>query len=364
MCRSGCAAAAVSLGASSLSAEEEAKPDPKLYEGRFYTQLDEGKLQCEVCPRNCEIKPGESGHCETRLNQDGKLYSLTYGRPVAIHNDPIEKKPFFHVYPGSKALSLATVGCNMDCKFCQNWEISQKKPSEVPVSYIPPEDIARLAVHYQARTVAFTYTEPSISVEYVVDCSKEAKNAGLGSVVVSNGYINEEPQKELLSVLTAYKVDLKAFSQQFYGQQCGGKLKPVLESLKRISYSSVWYEIVVLVIPTLNDNMDEIKRMSEWIVTNLGNNVPLHFTRFHPQYQLQNLPPTAPKTLMEARKIAMGAGCNFVYAGNLPGTEGENTLCPSCKTVFLRRYGHMTTSDLPADGKCTKCKTLVPGIWH
>ncbi len=207
-------------------------------------------------------------------------------------NDPIEKKPFFHVYPGSKAFSIATVGCNFDCKFCQNWEISQKKPEEVNVQYLPPSDIVRLASHYGSKTIAYTYSEPTIFSEYVIDCAKAAKERGIGNVMISNGFINEAPQKELMSVLTAYKVDLKSFSQNFYSKQCEGHLKPVLETLKRLSAHGIWFEIVVLIIPTLNDDMDEIKRMTEWIVRNLGTNVPIHFTRFHPEYKLKNLPPT------------------------------------------------------------------------
>ncbi|OVE74790.1 AmmeMemoRadiSam system radical SAM enzyme [bacterium E08(2017)] len=331
-------------------------------EARFYLQRDNALVQCSLCPRNCEIKPGERGHCKTRENRNGKLYSLVYGYPVTMNNDPIEKKPFYHVYPGSKSFSIATAGCNFDCKFCQNWEISQKLPEEVSVQYMRPLDIARLAKHYGARTVAYTYNEPSILSEYVIDCAMAARDMGIGNVMVSNGYINEAPQAELMDLLTAYKVDLKAFSQVFYAEYCKGRIKPVLETLQRLAGHGVWYEIVVLVIPTLNDDADEIKRMCEWIVSNLGDTVPVHFTRFHPRYKLKNLPPTPPKTLQKVHKIAISSGCKFVYTGNMPGIGGE-TLCPKCRNMVIRRYGNFIESNSLNKNECPHCTSHVPGVW-
>lgn len=336
---------------------------PELREARFYEQKDGGRIQCTLCPWRCVVADGKRGNCGVRENRQGRYYTLVYGRPCAIHNDPIEKKPFFHVYPGSKALSIATVGCNIECKFCQNWDISQANPDDVPVQFRTPSEIAQMAIQNKSRTVAYTYSEPTIFFEYMVDCAKAAKNMGIGNVMVSNGFISEKPLKDLCSLMTAIKIDLKAFSQEFYGNMCGGRLRPVLETLKRLADSGVWFEVVVLVIPTLNDNMDEIKRMSEWIVKELGPNVPLHFTRFHPAYKIRNLPPTPVKTLNEAWKIASEQGCNFVYGGNMPGGGREDTRCPQCKAYVLKRYGHMVLSDALKKGKCPDCGAPVPGVW-
>jgi pyruvate formate lyase activating enzyme len=298
-----------------------------------------------------------------RENRQGKYYSLVYGRPCVTNNDPIEKKPFFHVYPGSKAFSIATVGCNIECKFCQNWDISQAKPEDVSAPFRSPEDIVALALTQKVKTIAYTYSEPVVFTEYILDCAKAAKEAGLGNVIVSNGFFNEKPLKEWCSVATAIKIDFKAFSQKFYEETCSGQLQPVLDTLKRLAGSGIWFEIVVLIIPTLNDDMDEIKRMSAWIVKELGPNVPIHFTRFHPDYKLRNLPTTPPATLEKARQTAMKEGCNFVYTGNMPGAEGENTYCPTCKAVVVQRHGMAMLSNELKDGKCRKCGTVIPGVW-
>jgi len=338
--------------------------DNQLKEARYYEKLDDNKIKCTLCPWNCVVEKGERGLCEVRENKGGKYYSLVYGHPCSINVDPIEKKPFFHVYPGSTAFSLATVGCNIDCKFCQNWEIAQTNPDNIQTRYVPPEDIAEMASKSGARTVAYTYSEPTIFFEYMTDCARAAKDKKLGNVMVSNGFISEEPLKKLCDLMTAIKVDLKAFTEKFYRETCAGQLQPVLNTLKRIADSGTWLEIVVLIIPTLNDGMDEIKRMSAWIVKELGPNVPLHFTRFHPAYKMRNLPPTPIKTLHSAREKAMEEGCRFVYTGNMPGGEGENTFCPKCKTLLLDRYGHAIIEDFIKTGKCHKCGTKIPGIWN
>jgi pyruvate formate lyase activating enzyme len=353
---------AVSLSvpdASSASINEKTE----LHEASFYDKLGDGKIQCTLCPWNCTVPPGKRGHCEVRENRDGKYYSLIYGRPCARHNDPIEKKPFYHVYPGSKSYSIATVGCNIDCKFCQNWEISQALPEQITTRYFSPEQIARLAKDNGSKTVAYTYTEPTIFFEYMVDCAKAAKDLGIGNVVVSNGFIEEKPLKELCSIMTAIKIDLKAFSQSFYGKQCGGRLEPVKDTLKTLSESDIWYEIVVLLIPTLNDNMDEIKEMSAWIAKELGQDVPIHFTRFYPQYKIRNLPPTPPNILNKARRVAMAEGLNYVYGGNMPGIKGENTYCPQCGELAVNRYGHSVLVNHLKNGKCKKCGKTIPGVW-
>ncbi len=338
-------------------------PTPELHEALHYKTMDKQTVQCMLCPWQCIVAPGGRGNCGVRENRNGSYFALTYGRPCVMNNDPIEKKPFFHVYPGSKAFSIATVGCNIDCKFCQNWDISQKNPDDISVPFRTPQDIANMAIQAKARTVAYTYSEPTVFFEYMIDCAKEAKKLGLGNIVVSNGFINEEPLKQLCEIMTAIKIDLKAFSQQFYGNICGGQLTPVLNTLKFLAKSGVWFEIVVLIIPTLNDNMDEIKRMSEWIVNNLGPNVPLHFTRFHPAYKIQNLPATPVETLSKVNEIARSQGCNFVYGGNMPGIKSENTYCPKCGNLLVDRYGAMTISVEIQDGKCPKCGTFIPGVW-
>ena len=340
-------------------------PTPKLaHEARFYKSMGDGSVHCELCPRRCLVQDGLHGYCRVRENRGGKYYTLVYGQACATNLDPIEKKPFFHVYPGTKAFSIATVGCNIHCKFCQNFDISQASPEDIPVPYRSPEDIAEMAVNRGAKTLAFTYSEPTIFYEYMVDCAQAAKGRGVESVVVTNGWINEAPQKALFPVVKAIKIDLKAFTQSFYGRICDGSLQPVLDTLKRLSQSGVWYEIVNLVIPTLNDNSQDLQRLAAWIVKELGPNVPVHFTRYTPMYRLKNLPPTPGETLLNARAIAMNEGCHFVYCGNQPGMEGENTFCPACKKAVIKRYGFRATENNLTAGKCKFCGTVIPGVWE
>jgi pyruvate formate lyase activating enzyme len=338
-------------------------PTPALREASYYETLKNKVVQCGLCPWRCTVVNGRRGTCGVRENRNGTYYTLVYGRPVAMNNDPIEKKPFFHVYPGSRAFSIATVGCNFKCKFCQNWDISQARPEDIPAPFRSPREIAQRAAEAGCKTIAYTYSEPTIYYEYMADCARAAKEFDIGNVVVSNGSMNEKPLKDLIPLLTAMKVDFKSFSQKFYEDICENKLSPVLDTLKRLAGSGLWFEIVVLIIPTLNDSMDEIKQMADWIVKELGPNVPLHFTRFHPTYKLRNLPQTPPEILFKARQLAMEHGCHFVYTGNMPGQEGEHTYCPNCKAVVLSRYGHMTISPELASGKCHKCGTAIPGIW-
>ncbi|MBU4198459.1 MAG: AmmeMemoRadiSam system radical SAM enzyme [Verrucomicrobia bacterium] len=334
-----------------------------LHEALFYDKLDKGTIRCRLCPRGCIVADGKRGYCRVRENRKGTYYSLVYGRPCATHLDPIEKKPFFHVYPGSLAYSIATVGCNLSCKFCQNWDISQASPEDVSVPYRAPADIASTAKRSKAKTIAYTYNEPTIYPEYLMDCARAGREVGIESVMVSNGFISAEAQQALLPLLKAIKIDLKAFTPSFYPEVCGGRLQPVLDSLKRLSGSGVWYEIVALVIPTLNDSADEIKRMSAWIVKELGPDVPLHFSRFHPIYKMKNIPPTPPETLRRAREIAAGEGIHFVYIGNVPGEEAQNTLCPSCKAMLIRRYGYRILENTIVNGRCQACGKPVPGVW-
>lgn len=333
------------------------------HEASYWDVVEGSTVRCLLCPWQCVVADGQRGKCEVRENRGGKYYSLVYGHPCAAHNDPIEKKPFFHVYPGSRAFSIATVGCNIECKFCQNWDIAQKRPEQAPTPFVTPDQIVEAAVAARSKTVAYTYSEPTIYYEYMRDVAKAAKAAGLANIVVSNGFIAEKPLKDLAPLLTAMKVDFKAFSTTFYEDVCGGQLEPVKETLKRLAGSGVWFEIVVLVIPTLNDDADETKRMAAWIVKELGPDVPLHFTRFHPNYKLRNLPPTPPETVIKARAIAMAEGVHYVYTGNMPGGEGDNTFCPKCKTMVLSRIGQTVLSDALAHGQCPKCGHPIPGVW-
>jgi len=309
------------------------------------------------------VPDGRRGYCRVRENRKGRYFTLVYGRPCASNVDPIEKKPLFHVYPGSKAYSIATVGCNIHCKFCQNWDISQARPEDVPVPYRGPGEIATLAARSGARTIAYTYSEPIIFYEYMADCARAGKERGVESVMVSNGFIAAEPLRELFPLMKAIKIDLKAFTPSFYQDVCDGMLQPVLNTLERLAGSGVWFEIVVLLIPTLNDKPDELKRLAAWVVKKLGPEVPVHFTRYQPLYRLRNLPPTPTETLLRARELALGEGCHFVYTGNVPGLPGEDTICPSCKQVVIRRYGYRVLENAIQDGCCSHCQRPVPGVW-
>lgn len=334
-----------------------------LHEALFYEKLSGGKVRCKLCPRECITGNKQRGYCRVRENRDGQYYSLVYGRPCALHRDPIEKKPFFHVYPGSHAFSIATVGCNLACKFCQNWDISQANPDGIQPPYVTPESIAQQAHNVGARTIAYTYTEPTIFYEYMADCARAGKERGIESVVVTNGFISAEAQKALFPLVKAIKVDFKAFNASFYRDMCGGGLEPVRESLKRLAGDGVWYEIVVLVIPTMNDSSDEIKRMAAWLVKDLGPDVPLHFSRYHPMYKIKNIPPSPPETLRRARQIAVAEGCRYVYIGNVPGEEYQNTVCPHCKAMLIRRYEYRILENNIVKGACKTCAKPIPGVW-
>lgn len=333
-----------------------------LHEAQYYETLSQGRVQCFLCPNYCVLSPGQFGICKARKNINGKLYSMIYGEVASIHVDPIEKKPFFHFLPGSNAFSVGTTGCNMRCVFCQNWEISQAFPDDVPTQPATPEQLVEKALESGAQTIAFTYNEPVIAYEYVLDTAKLAKPKGLKIVMVSNGYIDEEPLKELLPYLDAYKVDLKAFDEKFYRKLTGGHLEAVLNSLKVIKQSGTWLEIVTLLIPGENDGDEEIRALAHWIKENLGDSVPLHFSRFFPQFKLQNLPPTPPETLIRARKIAMEEGLKFVYTGNVAYPEGETTYCPQSGETAIERQGYFIIRDNLKDGVCPDGEK-IPGVW-
>lgn len=320
-------------------------------------------VQCELCPKYCVISKGQSGECRIRVNLDDRLAAVTYSYPCAIHVDPIEKKPLFHFLPGTRILSLATAGCNLHCKNCQNWEISQANPESVEAFHLPPEDIGRMARSYNVPSVAYTYTEPLVYYEYSLDLSINARREGIKNVLVTAGYLNTEPLKKIYKYTDAANIDLKALSDSFYRDVCGGSLKPVLESLVLAKSMGVHVEVTNLVIPTLNDSEKDLKNLSSWIFANLGAETPLHFSRFYPQYRMQHLPPTSSETLLRARATAYEAGLHYVYLGNLPYTEGENTYCPGCKKILISRGGYQILLNNVEDGRCASCKKEIYGVW-
>jgi pyruvate formate lyase activating enzyme len=334
-------------------------------EAMFYEPLAEQRIQCKLCPWECAVADQERGTCGVRENRGGKYYTLVHSHPCAAHIDPIEKKPLFHYLPGSQAFSIATAGCNLECKFCQNWDIAQVRPEQVETMYLPPAGVTEIALKYQCPTIAYTYSEPVIFYEYVYDSAAYARQNKIGSVIISNGFIQKEPLLKLCAQLTAVKIDLKGFTEKFYQETCRGKLQPVLQTLEILRDVGIWYEIVVLILPTLNDSRSELEAMTQWIVKELGAHVPVHFSRFHPMYKLANLPPTPVKTVEMARDIALQAGLQFVYIGNIPGHPSENTYCPNCRQIAVKRIGFKILAvNLDVQGNCTNCQTHLPGIWN
>ncbi|MCX6560342.1 MAG: AmmeMemoRadiSam system radical SAM enzyme [Candidatus Aminicenantes bacterium] len=338
-------------------------PNLSKVEARYYKKLPDREIECELCPRRCRLGDKERGYCGVRENDGGTYYSLVYGKVCALHVDPIEKKPFFHVLPKTNALSLATAGCNVNCRFCQNWEISQSRPEQVDAADLPPRAAAETALRYGCPSIAFTYSEPTVYYEYMADTAVEARRLGLKSVVVTGGHINPEPLRALTEKVDAIKIDLKAFRKDFYKTYVRGDLAPVMEAIRTVRKSGIWLEIVYLVIPTLNDGESEIRDMTRWILGEIGPDVPLHFTRFQPMYLLKNLPPTPVSTLEAARRTALAEGLRFVYLGNVPGHEGENTYCPKCRTAIIERSGYEIKAVHLKGGACPICRTPIPGLW-
>lgn len=334
------------------------------HEARYYTKLANKTVQCQLCPRRCVIPPGKRGFCRVRENQNGKLYSLVYGLVCSMNREPIEKAPFFHFLPGAQRLTLATVGCNQRCKYCQNWEISQASPEEVPGETLTPEAVVNLAEKLRLPVICFTYTEPVVFFEYMVDIARLARQKGIRTAVVSGGYINPEPLKELCSVVDAIKIDLKGFTPEFYRDVCGSTLEPVLTAIRTIATTGRHLELVNLVVPGYNDDTTTINRMCRWIKENVGDTIPLHFTRFHPDYRLQNTPATPISTLERAVAIARNTGLKFVYIGNCPGHQDENTTCPHCGKTIVRRTGFSITANDIVKGNCRFCGKRIPGVWR
>lgn len=335
------------------------KPHPALY----WESIGKGFVQCHLCPRHCVLAPGQWGFCRARKNIDGKLYSMSYGNPCAVHMDPIEKKPFSHFLPGTRTFSIATAGCNMRCVFCQNWEISQTSPETTFNYQLMPEDIVKLAKTYRCDSIAYTYSEPTNFYEYMLDTAKLAHKVGLKNVYHSNGFINEKPLRKLCPYLDAADIDLKGFSDEFYEKMSQASLAPVLRTLKILKDENVHLEITNLIVPGENDSPEMIRKMCEWIKENLGPDVPLHFTRFWPQYRLRNLQPTPVETLERAHQIALDCGLHYSMIGNIPGHPGEDTYCPKCGRKVIDRKGYITVKNDLVDGKCKFCGFPIAGIW-
>jgi len=357
-------ASLIAVGKNLARQETTLLPVGELKEASFYEQLGNGEVRCTLCPNFCVLKEGERGICRVRQNIKGKLYSLIYGKPATIHIDPIEKKPFYHFLPGTKVFSLASAGCNLRCKYCQNWDIAQRGPEELTSMEKSPEQIVEEAIQSGAPSIAITYSEPVVNYEYVLDIAKEAKKRGVKTTIVSAGYINPQPLRELLPYLDAVKIDLKGFNDSFYREIVGGQLAPVLETLKVIKQEGTWFEIVYLVVPGYNDDLKEIEEMAIWIKDNLGENVPLHFSRFHPMYQMKNLPPTPEETVKKARKIALEAGLKYVYTGNIADVEGSTTYCSVNGQPLIVRKGYFIQKNSLVNGQFADCPEKVPGVWQ
>jgi pyruvate formate lyase activating enzyme len=335
-----------------------------LHEGRWWEQEAGNRVHCFLCPRHCHIHDGQSGFCFIRVNRGGKLYSVGYGSPAALQVDPIEKKPLNHFLPGTRVFSMGTAGCNMGCFFCQNWDISKSRQDQVHSQAVAPDQVPLLAKKHNCPSIAFTYNEPTIWGEYVVDICREAKRQGLKTVMVTNGYITREAFHDIYDHIDAANVDLKAFTENFYGKITLTHLQPVLDTLRWLKgETDVWFEITNLMIPTLNDDPGETRRLADWILENLGPDVPLHFTAFHPDFKLQDKPRTPPETLHLARAIALQAGLHFVYEGNIY-SEAGNTNCPECGNLLIRRSWHTVETNRMSNGACPQCGYRVPGVWN
>ena len=335
-----------------------------LHEARWWEPEPDGRVHCYLCPRHCHIGDGQAGFCFIRVNQGGRLYSLGYGSPAALQIDPIEKKPLNHFLPGTRIFSLGTAGCNMGCFFCQNWDISKSKHDQVHSTRVAPEDVPLLALQYGCSSIAFTYNEPTIWGEYVVDICGAAKRHGVSTVMVSNGYITREAFHDIYDHVDAANIDLKAFTEGFYGKITLTHLAPVLEMLQWLkNETNVWFELTNLMIPTLNDDPAETRRLADWVREHLGPDVPLHFTAFHPDFKLRDKPRTPSETLHRARAIALDAGLHYVYEGNITAGAG-NTNCPRCGVVLIRRSWHNVIENRLADGACPDCGQPIPGRWQ
>jgi len=335
-----------------------------LHEAMYYTKLDKETARCELCPHRCTLKDGVRSFCRVREPRGGKLYTLVYQLPCSMHVDPIEKKPIYHMLPGSSAFSIATAGCNSRCKYCQNWQISQNKPEDTSNTYLSCESTVSQALKNKCRSIAYTYSDPTIFFEYMIDTARIARSRGIRNISVTAGYINQEPLSELCEYLDASNVDLKAYDDEYLRDICRQTLRPLLDALILMRKKGVWIEVTNLVVPTLNDDMNTVRKMCAWIKNELGEGTPLHFSRFWPMYKLKNLPPTPVSTLEKAREVALKEGLHYVYIGNVPGHIASNTYCPKCKKLLIRRRGYFIYENNVSDAKCLFCDHPIPGVWE
>jgi len=334
-------------------------------EAMLYSPLEEGKVRCYLCNHHCNISPSKRGICGVRENREGKLYTLVFGRAISMNVDPIEKKPIFHLYPGSTSFSIATVGCNFRCLQCQNHEISQMSMDQdrIDGSTVSPSKIVSLAKEYRCQSISYTYTEPTIYFEYAYETAALASKEGIKNIFVTNGYMTEEALKTIQPYLDAANVDLKSFQEKFYKEVCGARLKPVLENLRLMRQLGIWVEITTLVIPTLNDSDKEFEEIAQFILS-LGPEVPWHISAFYPTYKMLNLPRTPASLLHRAREIGIRAGLQYVYCGNIPGEEGEDTFCPHCGRRVIERAGFRVVKNEVVKGECCHCHTKIDGVWN
>jgi pyruvate formate lyase activating enzyme len=334
--------------------------------GRYWHRLEDGRIQCDVCPRYCKLHEGQRGLCFVRARQADQIVLTTYGRSSGFCIDPIEKKPLNHFLPGTPVLSFGTAGCNLTCKFCQNWDISKARALDQVQDLASPEEIAEAAVRSGCRSVAFTYNDPVIFLEYAVDAAQACRERGVKTVAVSAGYICDEPRREFFRHMDAANIDLKGFTDGFYKNLCSGRLQPVLETLEYLKHETqVWFEITTLLIPGENDTAAEIEAESRWVMEHLGPDVPLHFTAFHPDWKMLDTPATPPATLRMARQIAQEVGLRYVFTGNIHDAAGQATYCHVCDAVLIGRdWYHLTTWTLSADGRCSACGTPCAGVFE
>lgn len=332
-------------------------------EALFYQKEPEMRVKCTLCPRYCELNPDQRGFCYVRQNIDGKLYSLAYGKPYAVNVDPIEKKPLFHFLPGSRILSIGTAGCNMACKFCQNWDLSKARLDQDRAIDLPPTRVVQMARHYETQSIAYTYNEPTIFAEYAMETAKLGREYHLRNVMVTNGYITPEAIDAVYQNMDAANVDLKGFSEQFYQQLALSHLQPVLDTLVALNKMGVWIEITNLIIPGYNDSITKITQLCEWVLKELGAFVPVHFTAFHPSYKMLDVPPTTPTTLLNARNRALEIGIKYVYVGNVSNREASSTYCHQCKTLLIRRDWYTTENIALSGDRCSNCGSKIPGVF-
>jgi pyruvate formate lyase activating enzyme len=339
------------------------KREMELREARYYRPVG-NKVQCTICPKYCMLADGKLGACRVRLNKGRKLYTTVYGQPCGVALHPIEQGPVFHAYPGTLCLAIATAGCNLRCKYCQNWQMSQFSADETENWDLPPKRVIDLALKHSCGAIACTYTEPTVFLEYAIDTAVEARKRGLKTIFITAGFIDPEPMKEICRSFDVVRIDLKGFTEKFYKRVVGGRLKHVLMATQTAYRSGAWVEISVLLVPGYNDGEKEISQLCRWVRDNLSPDVPIHFLRFFPAYKMRNFPPTPKERLVSAREAAMGVGMKFVYIGNWPGNPAEHTYCPRCKNRLIGRIGHLGVSENNlVDGRCKFCGEPIPGRW-